>query len=178
MAPAATQTHVIRVHDVATRRWPPTQSKIYFLVFAHLHSGRREEFYFRQLFSSSDEVWRQWAVWPVKSRQMSKKSCPKMISLEKLKILTTLQKLPKNVEDFGQINSCQRLWKVAQSAINHPIWSHCQWVVTREGRPILFLSGDIFPKLKARCLHIRRTLCEWHLAFFSIGKDLIMQDLS
>ena len=32
-----------------------------------------------------------------------------MISLEKLKILTTLQKLPKNVEDFGQINSCQRL---------------------------------------------------------------------
>ena len=29
------------------------------------------------------------------------KSCPKMISLEKLKIMTTLQKLPKNVGDLG-----------------------------------------------------------------------------
>ena len=32
-----------------------------------------------------------------------------MISLEKGKILATLQKLPKNVGDFGQINCCQRL---------------------------------------------------------------------
>ena len=31
------------------------------------------------------------------------KSCPKMISLEKLKILTLLQKLPKNVVDFGKL---------------------------------------------------------------------------
>ena len=31
------------------------------------------------------------------------KSCPKMISLEKLKILTPLQKLPKNVGDLGKI---------------------------------------------------------------------------
>ena len=29
------------------------------------------------------------------------KSCPKMISLEKWKILTPLQKLPKNVGDLG-----------------------------------------------------------------------------
>ena len=29
------------------------------------------------------------------------KSCPKMISLEKLRILITLQKLPKNVGDLG-----------------------------------------------------------------------------
>ena len=29
-------------------------------------------------------------------------SCPKMISLEKLKILTPLQKLPKNVGDLGK----------------------------------------------------------------------------
>ena len=52
-------------------------------------------------------------------------SCPKMISLEKFKILTSLQKLPKNVGDFGQINCCHRLWKVAQSPKNRPIWSHC-----------------------------------------------------
>ena len=31
------------------------------------------------------------------------KSCQKMISLEKLKILTPLQKLPKNVGDLGQL---------------------------------------------------------------------------
>ena len=31
------------------------------------------------------------------------KTCPKMISQEKLKILTTLQKLPKNVGDLGKL---------------------------------------------------------------------------
>ena len=31
------------------------------------------------------------------------KICPKMISLEKLKILTPLQKLLKNVGDFGKL---------------------------------------------------------------------------
>ena len=31
------------------------------------------------------------------------KSCPKMISLAKLKILTPLQKLPKNVVDLGKL---------------------------------------------------------------------------
>ena len=31
------------------------------------------------------------------------KSCPKMISLEKLKIFTPLQKLPKNVGDLGKL---------------------------------------------------------------------------
>ena len=31
------------------------------------------------------------------------KSCPEMISLEKLKILTPLQKLPKNVGDLGKL---------------------------------------------------------------------------
>ena len=31
------------------------------------------------------------------------KSCPKIISQEKLKILTTLQKMPKNVGDLGKL---------------------------------------------------------------------------
>ena len=31
------------------------------------------------------------------------KSCPKMISLEKLSILTPLLKLPKNVGDLGKL---------------------------------------------------------------------------
>ena len=48
------------------------------------------------------------------------KICPKMISLEKLKILTPLQKFPKNVRDLGKLIVAQRLWKVAQSQLNHP----------------------------------------------------------
>ena len=32
------------------------------------------------------------------------KSCPKIISLVKLKILTPLQKLPKNVGDLGKLS--------------------------------------------------------------------------
>ena len=44
-----------------------------------------------------------------------------MISVEKLKILTPIQKLPKNVGDLGKINCCQRLQKLVQSPINRPI---------------------------------------------------------
>ena len=40
-------------------------------------------------------------VWPEKKLPKAYKSCPKMISLEKLKILTRLLKLPKNVGDLG-----------------------------------------------------------------------------
>ena len=52
------------------------------------------------------------------------KSCLKMISLEKLKILTPLQKLPKNVGDLGQWIVAKGFKKVAQSPINRQIWSH------------------------------------------------------
>ena len=37
------------------------------------------------------------------------KSCPKIISREKLKILTPLQKLPKNVGDLGKISVAKGL---------------------------------------------------------------------
>ena len=47
-----------------------------------------------------------------------------MISVEKLKILTPFQKLPKNLGYLGKINCCQRLQKLSQSPINCPIWSH------------------------------------------------------
>ena len=43
------------------------------------------------------------AVWQVKSRQMSIKVAEKWFHLEKLKILTTLQKLANNVGDLGKI---------------------------------------------------------------------------
>ena len=43
------------------------------------------------------------AVWLVKKSPNVYKSCPKWLSLEKLKILTPLQKLPKNVGDLGKL---------------------------------------------------------------------------
>ena len=52
------------------------------------------------------------------------KSYPKWMSLAKWKILTPLQKLPKMCWRFGQNNICPGLWKVVQSIINRPIWSH------------------------------------------------------
>ena len=48
------------------------------------------------------------------------KICPIMISLEKWWIFSPLQKLPTTVGNLG------KLWKVAQSAINRPIRSHCR----------------------------------------------------
>ena len=47
-----------------------------------------------------------------------------MILLEKLMILTTLQKLSKNVDNLGKIIIATGFENVAQSAINRPIWSH------------------------------------------------------
>ena len=43
-----------------------------------------------------------WAVWPVKSCQLSIKVAQKWFK-KKLKILTPLQKLPKDVQDLGKL---------------------------------------------------------------------------
>ena len=96
-------------------------SKIYFAEnVVAFGKGRRLKFLMIQLFGKMDFLRRGQnesslrsnlnidlcAVWPVaKSRQMSIKSCPKMIPLEKWKILTPLQKLPKNVGDLGKITA-------------------------------------------------------------------------
>ena len=44
-----------------------------------------------------------------------------MITLENLKILTPLQKLPKNVGDLGKYIVAKGFKKVSQSSINRPI---------------------------------------------------------
>ena len=48
------------------------------------------------------EIWRKGDVTSKKSPNVYK-SCPEMISLEKLQILTPFQKLPKNVGDLGKL---------------------------------------------------------------------------
>ena len=57
-----------------------------------------------------------------------------MISLEKLMILTPLQKLPNNVGDLGKIIVAIGFEMFAQSAKNRPIWSH--WLRHKNVIPI------------------------------------------
>ena len=47
-----------------------------------------------------------------------------MISQEKLKILTPLQKLPKNVGDLGKLIAAKGFKRLPKFSINRPIWSH------------------------------------------------------
>ena len=59
-------------------------------------------------------------------------------------------KLP-NGGIFGQINCWQRLWKVAQSPINRPIWSHWIWTIYHEfvlvefDSNVIITQGPFFP---------------------------------
>ena len=48
-----------------------------------------------------------------------------MISLEKLKILTLLQKLPKNVVDFGKLIVAKGFKKLPNSPIIDPYLNFC-----------------------------------------------------
>ena len=60
-------------------------------------------------------------MWPEENRQMPIKSCAKMISLEKWKILTPLQNLPRNIWDLGKLIAAKvfkklpKVQKIAQS---------------------------------------------------------------
>ena len=50
-----------------------------------------------------------------------------MISLKKLKILTPIQKLTKNIGDLEKLIVAKTFKKLAQSPINCSIWSHWLW---------------------------------------------------
>ena len=66
-------------------------------------------------------------VWPIKSRQMSIKVAQKWLHWKNERfwhLFINCQKCGR----FGQNNSCHRLWKIDQSAINRQIWSH--WTIT------------------------------------------------
>ena len=49
---------------------------------------------------------------------------PKNDFTRKMKDFDTFTKIALECGQFGLNNCCHRLWKVAQIAINHPIWSH------------------------------------------------------
>ena len=52
------------------------------------------------------------------------KKLPKDDFTSKMKDFDNFTKIVKKCGKFGQNKCCQRLWKVSQSAINCPIWSH------------------------------------------------------
>ena len=54
----------------------------------------------------------------------------------------TFTKIAKECGRFGENNCCQRLYKLAQSQINHPIWSHR-------------LRGDEFENLNIEFRHAK-----------------------
>ena len=58
-----------------------------------------------------------WPVWPVKSRTNVYKSCPKMISPEKWKILTPIQKLPESFKSCRKCNKSLNLVTLARGAL-------------------------------------------------------------
>ena len=90
---------------------------------------------------------------------------PQSISQENLKILIHLQKLCRR---FGQINCCQKLWKVAQSPINRPIWTHClqrhrqrllELIYKPEKKRVPFWCRVFLPSLCWKCILWRRLSC-------------------
>ena len=82
------------------------------------------------------------------------KICPKMMSLEKWKILTPLQKLPEKCMLFGPKNCCHKLSKVAQSGhtLNHSSFERLKWVHLRS---TAFSNGPYSPSLPVNFLFIQ-----------------------
>ena len=68
------------------------------------------------------------------------KSCPKIISLEKWKILTPLPKLPKNVWDLGKLIAAKgfkklpKVQKVATSSHTASEWENTKFSKTKRER--------------------------------------------
>ena len=85
-----------------------------------------------------------------------------MISLEKLKILTPLQKLWE-CGRFGQINCCQR--QVAQSPINRPIWWHCMRGMYK--KEMTTFCTKIYLRRKWRCRQCTKIVRPLHKRHFT-----------
>ena len=86
------------------------------------------------------------------------------IKLKKIKDFDTFTKITEELRRFGQINCGLRLWKVAQSAINRPIWSHLLFFSFLLMDAFIFLS---FPFLNLGILpqtySIKNNSLKWQL---------------
>ena len=80
-------------------------------------------------------------VWPEKKSPNVYKICPKNEFTRNMKDFNTCTKIAWEYGRFGQINCCQRLKQVAQSAKNRPIWSH--WYCPRLIEYSIMANGKI-----------------------------------
>ena len=78
---------------------------------------------------------------------------PKNDSTRKMKDFDNFTKFALKCGWFGQNSCCHRLWKVVQSAINHPIWSHWQ-------RPSLYLANGGWIMFRLFC-RLLRSYVRW-----------------
>ena len=91
-------------------------------------------------------------VWPVKRRQMSIKVAQKRFHKQNERFWQLYKDCLK-CGQLGQNNYCHRLWKVAQSAINRPIWSHwlgpSDWLtdVSKQEKVSKFIKVELASKL-------------------------------
>ena len=69
-----------------------------------------------------------------------------MISLEKSKILTPFQKLPKNVRDLGKIIAAKGFEKLRKVNKNCKIWSHCYLQNVKRRNDFIFCIKTVFKK--------------------------------
>ena len=96
-------------------------------MFAHWHfmpscTYKKLGPYLLQTLSSATKL-TSLPVWPVKSCQTSIKVTQNDFT-KKMKDFDNFTKITWECGQFGQINCCHRVWKIAQSAIDWPIWSH------------------------------------------------------
>ena len=74
-----------------------------------------------------------WAVWPVKSRY----KLPKDDTTRKMKYFDIFTKIAFKYGRIGQNNYNHRLWKVASSAINRPIWSEYEQMLYKNNKTMI-----------------------------------------
>ena len=130
----------------------------------------RTTLYFDYSPDRNDSIMTSWhdadtraTVWPVKSRQTSIK-LPKNESTRKMKDFDTYTKITLNGGNLGNKNCCQRLSKVAQSAINRPIWSHCTRVCSiAKSSKTGFVPKIIYLRCVFRCVFWSKNLSEVRL---------------
>ena len=87
----------------------------------------------------------RWTVWPVKSCQMSIKIIQKWFHFKNERFWHLYKNCLKHGR-FGQNNYCHWLWKVDQTAINRPIWSHWRWTACAQSykRSVILNYNFIF----------------------------------
>ena len=113
-------------------------------------------------------------VWLEKIAQRSIKVAKNDFTRKMIDFIT-FTKIAQECGRCGQINCCQRLWKVAQSPINCPIWSHCLNLNPQCTVWIGFIKAKItWPRCNLYSFGC--TICSWSLGSskFNLPATILM----